>query len=90
VDAAISALDQLIAKKRDIKQGAMQELLTGKLRLPDFRQRSAFKQTEVGLIPKDWDTKSADEICIKIQDGTHFSPKLGRVCKVVKWQDETL
>ena len=35
-DAFIESLDQLIAKKRQIKQGAMQELLTGKRRLPGF------------------------------------------------------
>ena len=32
-DALIESLEQLIAKKRQIKQGAMQELLTGKIRL---------------------------------------------------------
>lgn len=36
VDALISGLDQLIAKKRNIKQAAMQQLLTGKTRLPGF------------------------------------------------------
>ena len=35
-DALIESLDQLIAKKRQIKQGAMQELLIGKRRLPGF------------------------------------------------------
>ena len=35
-DALIASLDQLITKKRQIKQGAMQELLTGKRRLPGF------------------------------------------------------
>ena len=35
-DALIESLDQLIAKKRQIKQGTMQELLTGKRRLPGF------------------------------------------------------
>lgn len=35
-DALIEALEQSIAKKRQIKQGAMQELLTGKRRLPGF------------------------------------------------------
>jgi type I restriction enzyme S subunit len=35
-DALIESLDQLIAKKRDLKQSAMQELLTGKKRLPGF------------------------------------------------------
>ena len=36
VDALISSLDKLITKKRNIKQGAMQQLLTGKKRLPGF------------------------------------------------------
>lgn len=36
VDAQIAALDALIVKKRDIKQGAMQRLLTGEQRLPGF------------------------------------------------------
>lgn len=35
-DALVDALEQCIAKKRHIKQGAMQELLTGKRRLPGF------------------------------------------------------
>jgi len=35
-DALISELDQLIAKKRDLKQAAMQQLLTGQRRLPGF------------------------------------------------------
>lgn len=36
VDEAIVSLEKLLAKKRAIKQGAMQELLTGKRRLPGF------------------------------------------------------
>jgi type I restriction enzyme S subunit len=36
VDALLGALDQLIAKKRDLKQAAMQQLLTGHKRLPGF------------------------------------------------------
>lgn len=35
-DELIESLEQLLAKKRQIKQGAMQELLTGKKRLPGF------------------------------------------------------
>ena len=35
-DALIESLEQLITKKRKIKQGSMQELLTGKKRLPGF------------------------------------------------------
>ena len=43
VDGLISALDTLIAKKRAIKQGAMQELLTGQRRLPGFAGEWAVK-----------------------------------------------
>lgn len=35
-DALIESLEQLLAKKRHLKQGAMQELLTGRRRLPGF------------------------------------------------------
>jgi type I restriction enzyme S subunit len=38
VDNLLSSLDKLIAKKRDIKQGAMQQLLTGKTRLKGFTE----------------------------------------------------
>ena len=36
VDALLAKLDRLIAKKRDLKQAAMQQLLTGQTRLPGF------------------------------------------------------
>ena len=36
MDALLASFDQLIAKKRDLKQAAMQQLLTGKTRLPGF------------------------------------------------------
>jgi restriction endonuclease S subunit len=62
-DAVIEALEHLLAKKRQIKQGAMQELLTGKKRLPGFSGP--------------WDIRELRDICVKIQDGTHFSPRLG-------------
>ncbi len=44
VDALLAKLDQLIAKKRDIKQAAMQQLLTGKKRLPGFSGEWEVKQ----------------------------------------------
>ena len=48
-DALIYALEQLIAKKHHLKQGAMQELLTGKKRLPGFGGK--------------WEVKAFNEIC---------------------------
>ncbi|KDB51677.1 hypothetical protein X805_27040 [Sphaerotilus natans subsp. natans DSM 6575] len=43
-DALIDSLEQLLAKKRQIKQGAMQELLTGKRRLPGFDGAWSFEE----------------------------------------------
>jgi type I restriction enzyme S subunit len=37
VDGLLGGLDRLIAKKRDLKQAAMQQLLTGQTRLPGFQ-----------------------------------------------------
>jgi type I restriction enzyme, S subunit len=76
VDTLIEKLEKLIAKKRAIKQGAMQELLTGKRRLPGFGEGMGYKQTEVGVIPEDWDIhliqKLIDErIIVGHLDGNH-------------------
>ena len=54
MDALIGALDQLIAKKRDLKQAAMQQLLTGQTRLPGFHG--------------EWEVKTLGEIA-ELQDG---------------------
>jgi type I restriction enzyme S subunit len=56
VDALLGALDRLIAKKRDLKQAAMQQLLTGKKRLPGFHG--------------DWCLKRLDEIADIRSGGT--------------------
>jgi len=60
VDDLIQSLEKLIAKKEAIKTGTMQQLLTGKARLPEFATRDdgsakGFKQTELGWIPEDWE-----------------------------------
>lgn len=46
VDALLDGLDRLIGKKRDLKQATMQELLTGRTRLPGFR--SPWTETRLG------------------------------------------
>ena len=58
-DALISSLQTLIAKKKAIKLSAMQNLLSGKIRLPEFAQRpdgspKTTRQTELGCVPEDW------------------------------------
>lgn len=59
-DTLISELEKLIEKKRTIKTATMQQLLTGKTRLPEFALREdgtpkAYKDSELGQIPEDWE-----------------------------------
>ncbi|MDC9735341.1 restriction endonuclease subunit S [Proteus mirabilis] len=59
VDALISELEKLIAKKQAIKTATMQQLLTGRTRLPQFALREdgtpkGTKPSELGEIPVDW------------------------------------
>lgn len=44
VDGLLGGLDRLIAKKRDFKQAAMQQLLSGQTRLPGFHGEWGVKQ----------------------------------------------
>lgn len=66
VDALLTELEKLIAKKQAIKTATMQQLLTGKTRLPQFAtytegekegQPKGTKSSELGEIPEDWDVK---------------------------------
>lgn len=69
-DALVAALDALIAKKRAMKQGAKQQLLTGKMRLPGFGQKDAFSMTDCGPLPRDWE-------CIPLRDALAQQPSYG-------------
>ncbi len=46
VDGLLGGLDRLIAKKRDLKQAAMQQLLTGQTRLPGFQGEWVVKRLD--------------------------------------------
>lgn len=63
VDSLISALTKKIEKKKAIKQGLMQQFLTGKKRLPGYEKNRESVQTEWGAIPKDWKTLSIGKCC---------------------------
>jgi len=60
MDEYILSLERLIAKKKAIKQGTMQNLLTGKIRLKGFKG--------------EWVERKLGEIA-EIKDGTHQTPK---------------
>jgi type I restriction enzyme S subunit len=40
-----------------------------------FYKETDFRETPVGKIPKDWELRRLGEMCIKITDGTHKTPK---------------
>lgn len=60
VDSLISGLTKKIEKKKAIKQGLMQQLLTGKKRLPGFNDK--------------WKSMLLGDIA-EVKDGTHQTPK---------------
>lgn len=64
VDALISEMGRLIEKKRAIKQGAMQQLLTGKKRLKRVVVSNRFKHTEMGELLDDWEVCTIDDIAV--------------------------
>ncbi len=71
VDALIGALDQLLAKKRDLKQAAMQQFLTGHQRLPGFAPANPrFHQTDIGEIPEDWQLERLGKVGHWFSGGT--------------------
>ncbi|EGR1264303.1 restriction endonuclease subunit S [Vibrio cholerae] len=65
VDALIQEMEKLIAKKQAIKTATMQQLLTGRTRLPPFGfeksahhpdgRKKGYKSSELGEIPEDWE-----------------------------------
>lgn len=61
VDALLIGLDRLIAKKRDLKQATMQQLLTGRTRLPGFHCK--------------WEVKRLGEITTLIPGGVYGEEK---------------
>ena len=69
VDGLLDGLTKLIAKKRDIKTATMQQLLTGKTRLPGFGEGKGYKQTELGETPEDWESPALGDIVEKIVGG---------------------
>ncbi|WP_434931877.1 restriction endonuclease subunit S [Shewanella sp. HL-SH5] len=82
VDVLVTELENLIAKKQAIKTATMQQLLTGKTRLPQFAfysdinstedavegKRKSTKLSELGEIPEDWEVVKLPDV-IWYQEG---------------------
>lgn len=77
VDALLAGLDRLIAKKRDIKQAVMQQLLTGQTRLPGFQG-----EWEISTIGSEFEVQLGKMLDFEKNIGEH-KPYLGN--KAVQW-----
>ena len=71
VDALLDGLNRLIAKKRDLKQAAMQQLLTGQTRLPGFQG--------------EWEVKRLGELTDIVSGGTPRTNELSYWNGGIKW-----
>src|SRR5207302_843175 len=71
VDGLLGGLDRLIAKKRDLKQAAMQQLLTGQTRLPGFNCEWEVKTFGEVAVPRrdriDPKRAGAHDFCIELE-----------------------
>lgn len=82
VDALIQELEKLIAKKQAIKTATMQQLLTGRTRLPAFGfeksahhpdgRKKGYKPSELGEIPEDWEVYPLGNLVKSTQLGGNY------------------
>ncbi|WP_028117808.1 restriction endonuclease subunit S [Ferrimonas senticii] len=76
VDTVIERTQAQIDKLKAVKTGLMQELLSP---TPDNYRTgdgtTAFKDSQLGAIPEDWEVLELKDACSLIKDGTHLPPK---------------
>jgi type I restriction enzyme S subunit len=76
VDRAIQETDAVVRKQEQVKTGLLQDLLTrglnadGRLRDPE-REPEVFRETELGILPREWTTARFDEVA-KLRHGFQF------------------
>lgn len=89
VDALISNLDKLIQKKQAIKKGAMQELLTGRKRIPGFKgEWKEIKLGNVANVMRGSSPRPIETYLTKSVNGINWI-KIGDVSPNAKYIDRT-
>lgn len=81
-DAVIEKTQAAIDKYKAIKQGMLHDLFTrgidiatGKLR-PKYEDAPAlYKESKLGMVPREWDEKALVELTTQIGDGIHTTPQ---------------
>jgi type I restriction enzyme S subunit len=77
VEQAISATLNSITAAEQLREGMMQQLLTGRLK-PDGSARGKsefYEHYKLGLVPKGWSACRVREIATKVTDGEHTTPQ---------------
>jgi type I restriction enzyme S subunit len=82
VDGVIELTLTSIAKCQAIKQGILHDLFTrgieiqtGKLRPKYNDAPELYKESKLGMVPKEWDEIPLEELSTQIGDGIHTTPK---------------
>jgi type I restriction enzyme, S subunit len=80
VDGVLGGLDRLIAKKRDLKQAAMQQLITGQKRLPGFHEEWEERSFGELAVPRserlDPSITGVVDYCVELE---HIQPMTGKL-----------
>lgn len=80
LDGVIARTEAVIAKYTAIKAGLLQDLFTrgigvnGQLRPSPQQAPDLYKESPLGLIPKEWEVEKFEKVTNQIIDGTHFTP----------------
>ncbi|WP_024952359.1 restriction endonuclease subunit S [Cobetia crustatorum] len=80
LDTQIEQTEALIAKLEKVKEGLLHDLLTrgidenGQLRPSPEQAPELYKESPLGLIPREWDTHSLSTCSLKISDRDHTTP----------------
>lgn len=69
IDEAIQKTNEVVGKAEMLKRGLMQRLLTRGI------GHTRFKQAELGEIPETWKIMMSIDVCFRVTDGTHDTPK---------------
>lgn len=83
IDALIVELKKALIKKQAIKTATMQQLLTGKTRLPQFSLRKdgtikGYKKSELGDFPEDWKISTLGDFISRLDAGVSVNSVNGK------------
>lgn len=77
-------IEAVMAGKRELKRGLMQQLLTGRRRFPDFGPTTLWVGTSIGQLPAGWQAVSLGEHAKELSTRNHRGMGEDRVMGVIK------